>query len=378
MSNNESPRVSASIVAPEVDWQPAETAPKETEILMAWEDGHLQIVYLTNEPSFWFENEPTHWAPLPAGPSVAAPASTVAPQQSVIHWQLRIGVEETMCGVSVESEEGIRVSLLPDKATCNACEAAVWGYQCGRADERSDAAPASPAALGEQSNASRSVLDEIESALLSINNGVSPQVAVGQVFAIINSERAKLNAAPAALRDDADRLSASAGSERLGSQEDKPVKNYDDFRAGMLRAAEMARNEFKRAPEAAKGHDCVYMGGYEDACDHLSVAIAQAAVIDSVRMAGPQPDWQYHISLLFSDGIEDTTLLKIFQVVEHELRAATTPPSTLARKAAEEIASWLFANIFHPSRQGGISESQESEIAAIIERCFAAESEKEK
>ena len=68
---------SINIVASVVDWQPADTAPKETEILMAWEDGHLQIVYLKNEPSFWFENAPTHWAPLPAGPS-AAPASPAA------------------------------------------------------------------------------------------------------------------------------------------------------------------------------------------------------------------------------------------------------------------------------------------------------------
>lgn len=99
--------------------------------------------------------------------------------------------------------------------------------------------------------------------------------------------------------------------------------NYDAFRAGMLRAAEMCRNEFKRAPDAAKGHDGVYMGGYEDACDHLSSVIAQAAVIDSVRIPGSQPDWQYHIALLLPDGaVDDTALLKIYQVVEHELRKA--------------------------------------------------------
>lgn len=121
------------------------------------------------------------------------------------------------------------------------------------------------------------------------------------------------------------------------------TKNYDDFRAGMLRAVEMCRNEFKRAPEAAKGHDCVYMGGYEDACDHLSAVIAQAAVIDSVRIAGPQPDWQYHISLLLPEGIEDVTLLKIFQVVEHELRAAA-PAESDARKFAEGVVGTVFDN----------------------------------
>lgn len=124
-----------------------------------------------------------------------------------------------------------------------------------------------------------------------------------------------------------DALSGLAPTERLSTQEDKPMKNYDDFRAGMLRAAQMARDEFKRAPNAAKGHDCVYMGGYEDACDHLSVVIAQAAVIDSVRIAGAQPDWQYHISLLLPEEIEDTAVLRIYQVVEHELRrAAATAP----------------------------------------------------
>jgi hypothetical protein len=109
---------------------------------------------------------------------------------------------------------------------------------------------------------------------------------------------------------------------RLSRQEDTSMtKNYDGFRAGMLRAAEMARNEFKRAPEAARGEDCVWMGGYESACDHLSVAIARAGVIDSVRIAGAQPDWQYHIALLLPDeGVEDQALLKIYQVVEHELR----------------------------------------------------------
>lgn len=99
--------------------------------------------------------------------------------------------------------------------------------------------------------------------------------------------------------------------------------NYDSFRTGMLRAAEMCRNEFKRAPEAAEGHSSVYMSGYEDACDHLSAVIAQAAVIDSVRIAGAQPDWQYHIGLLLPDGaVDDAALLKIYQVVEHELRKA--------------------------------------------------------
>jgi hypothetical protein len=112
------------------------------------------------------------------------------------------------------------------------------------------------------------------------------------------------------------------------------AKDYDGFRSGMLRAAEMVRNEFKRAPEAAKGHDCVYMSGYEDACDHLSAVIAQVAVIDSVRPAGAQPDWQYHISLLLPEGVEDAALLKVYQVVEHETRVLTDEVTRL-REALE-------------------------------------------
>jgi hypothetical protein len=125
-----------------------------------------------------------------------------------------------------------------------------------------------------------------------------------------------------------ERLSGFATRKRLSSQGDTSMtKDYDGFRSGMLRAAGMARNEFKRAPDAARGEDCIWMGGYESACDHLSAVIAQAAVIDSIRVAGAQPDWQYHISLLLPDGIEDTALLKIYQVVEHELRAAAHAPS---------------------------------------------------
>lgn len=41
----------------------------------------------------------------------------------------------------------------------------------------------------------RTVLDEIEAALLSINDGASRQEAVGKVFNIINAERANLNVA---------------------------------------------------------------------------------------------------------------------------------------------------------------------------------------
>jgi ferredoxin len=116
------------------------------------------------------------------------------------------------------------------------------------------------------------------------------------------------------------------------------TNSYDGFRAGMLRAAEMARQEFKRAPEAAKGNDCVWMGGYESACDHLSVVIAQAAVIDSVRAAGAQPDWQYHIALLLPDGaVDDQALLKIYQVVEHELAALTAEGDRLKEALANYV-----------------------------------------
>ena len=145
------------------------------------------------------------------------------------------------------------------------------------------------------------------------------------------------------LKGEVERLSGLIAAPRLSHQENTSMtKNYDGFRAGMLRAAEMARNEFKQAPDAAKGEDCVWMGGYESACDHLSIVIAQAAVIDSVRIAGAQPDWQYHIALLLPDeGIEDQALLKIYQVVEHELRTVRTDAIGEAIEAAKSvIAGW--------------------------------------
>lgn len=139
-----------------------------------------------------------------------------------------------------------------------------------------------------------------------------------------------------------DEVPVSSTPDDYGRKEGNSMpKDYDGFRQGMLRAAEMARNEFKRAPEAAKGHDCVYMSGYEDACDHLSVAIAQAAVIDSVRIPGAQPDWQYHIALLLPEGIEDDMLLKVFQVVEHELRRATTASLPAAQPEASRLIAAL-------------------------------------
>lgn len=126
-----------------------------------------------------------------------------------------------------------------------------------------------------------------------------------------------------------------------------------EFKAGMLRAAQMARDEFKRAPNAAKGHDSVYMGGYEDACDHLSIVIAQSAVIDSVRIAGAQPDWQYHISLLLPEGIEDATVLRIYQVVEHELRRAATAAPIAAPTAIQEAQREPCVNCNHVEPHNG-------------------------
>lgn len=75
-------------------------------------------------------------------------ASVVAPQGDVLHWQLKAGVAETMCGVAIEAEEGIRVSLLSDMATCKACDAAAWGYKCGRADAASSPVAPSPTTCG--------------------------------------------------------------------------------------------------------------------------------------------------------------------------------------------------------------------------------------
>lgn len=71
--------------------------------------------------------------------NVRADARAVPADQ--VHWQLKAGVEQAMCGVDVE---GSLTTPLSDKATCNACQAAAWGYQCGRAIP--GAVPAAPVA----------------------------------------------------------------------------------------------------------------------------------------------------------------------------------------------------------------------------------------
>lgn len=51
--------------------------------------------------------------------------------------------------------------------------------------------------------------------------------------------------------------------------------------------------------------------------------VRRAEVGVTVCIAGAQPDWQYHIALLLPDGaVGDAVLLKIYQVVEHEIRCA--------------------------------------------------------
>lgn len=54
----------------ENEWRDIESAPRDdTEILLIWADGHQQIDSLSSgESSFWYENPPTHWRPLPAPP----------------------------------------------------------------------------------------------------------------------------------------------------------------------------------------------------------------------------------------------------------------------------------------------------------------------
>jgi hypothetical protein len=55
----------------------------------------------------------------------------------------------------------------------------------------------------------------------------------------------------------------------------------DAYRKGMLHAAQLCRNEFGCGWKVAMQHSdsSGYQSGYEDACDHLSIAIEQAAVI---------------------------------------------------------------------------------------------------
>jgi len=238
------------------------------------------------------------------------PPSTIAPGE---------GAKEVdgarRCGFCLKSEREVETLVKAYVYICNECQAL---------------SPTEPTQAGVEADLiSRKAAIEIAQARLkdvpdTVDLEADRSLFAAGYLAAAGSIKAALERAAPAEAGEVERLSGLAESQRLSHQEDSSMtKDYDGFRAGMLRAAEMARNEFKRAPEAAKGDDCVWMGGYESACDHLSVVIAQAAVIDSVRIAGAQPDWQYHIALLLPDGgVDDQALLKIYQVVEHELRVA--------------------------------------------------------
>jgi hypothetical protein len=55
---------------------------------------------------------------------------------------------------------------------------------------------------------------------------------------------------------------------------------------GIERAANYCADEFKRAPEACANHSSDYMSGYEDVCDHLSIAI---------RALNPDPNYSQRV-----------------------------------------------------------------------------------
>ena len=66
------------------DWQPIETAPKDIELILLYQDGYgVRAGYwddVTSDVPCWFAAEtqlitagkfrPTHWMPLPAAPKV--------------------------------------------------------------------------------------------------------------------------------------------------------------------------------------------------------------------------------------------------------------------------------------------------------------------
>ena len=274
----------------------------------------------------------------------------VAPQQSDVHWQFRAGVEETMCGVSVESEEGIEVSLLPDKATCKACEAALWGYQCGRADERLAVAPASPTAP-----------------ILHCSCGAA---CTSDEYA---AHRAMGHDAPAAIRDEALVLSDLQEAYNQGVEDAKCAIRAESQGGGYWAAAYI--NAIARRCSPFR-----YTGLPLDADDTTRELIVQA-ITDIQEARESHVQWAAHLRAPHTIDCQGCTdyaahigdaayheewIAKYDNVIAVLARVpfASTPPSTLARKAAEEIANLSYAR--H-------REEKIAQFAAIIERCFAAE-----
>src|SRR5688572_2461994 len=69
-------------------------------------------------------------------------AGATTGHEDAIHWRLKAGVEETVCGLEVSD---VKTTLLPDAATCEKCKVGFFGYKMGRAD-----AATTGAAGGEQ------------------------------------------------------------------------------------------------------------------------------------------------------------------------------------------------------------------------------------
>jgi hypothetical protein len=104
------------------------------------------------------------------------------------------------------------------------------------------------------------------------------------------------------------------------------VVRDEHYRAGMLHAAEICRNEFSRSWEVSKNHDGSYMSGYEDACDHLSIAIEQASVISCARAAATAPA---ALEALLTEGAAEEIATAI---VDKEFALSEERLSTLKRE----------------------------------------------
>jgi len=208
-------------------WQPIETAPRNEEwcVVGKISDGKLLWWY---RAMFWrkgwhtarsYDTQvvPTHWLPLPE-PSASPVQASVSTEGEArctclasgnqVAWEYVHHTND--CPVFTAGEQAKQWLLNHPqlKGSRIFAGAAAWDRETVATllVQYAARAAATTVAPVEQWP---TALDEIEAALISIADGVSPQEAVGRAFNIINAERARFNA-PAPLAETEDEANSDS------------------------------------------------------------------------------------------------------------------------------------------------------------------------